>query len=243
MALRGALVTPTVTNRAAITNVGRIRTLMKRVTEYGGQPTVRTALLLMAYLYPRPGELRAASWSEFDLEQGIWTIPAGRTKMRREHRKPPDDEPLALLSDLRTLTGHGDLVFPSLTSSFRPISENTMTGALRRMGYTSNDMTAHGFRATASTLLNESGLWSPDAIERELGHVEINAVRRAYNRADDWDKRREMAKWFSALHTGLVDCSQRKIPVLGFHCAGIGASLWGAHLHLVRGFRSRRQVT
>lgn len=157
---------------------------------------------LMALLYPRPGELRNAHWSEFDFDAGVWTIPAKRTKMRRKHRKPLPNIAIDVLRELHNLTGNGALVFPSIRSPDRPMSENTLNAALRRLGYTKDQATAHGFRATASTLLNESGKWSPDAIEAELAHVGADQIRRAYHRATYWDERVKMADWWAAEVTG-----------------------------------------
>jgi integrase len=151
----------------------------------------------MALLYPRPGELRQAEWTEFDLDNGVWTIPSARTKMRREHRKPLPSQAVAIIRDQYKLSGRGRLVFPSAHSSLRPMSENTLNAALRRMGFSSTEATAHGFRATASTLLNESGRWLPDAIEAELAHVGADEVRRAYHRAAYWDERVKMADWWA----------------------------------------------
>jgi integrase len=150
----------------------------------------------MMFLYPRPGELRQAAWEEFDLSKGVWTIPAVRTKMRREHRKPLPQAAIDVLKELQKLTGTRPIVFPSVSAPKRPISENTMNAALRRMGFTKEEMTSHGFRATASTLLNESGKWNPDAIEAELGHVGADEVRRAYHRAAYWEERIKMADWW-----------------------------------------------
>jgi len=145
----------------------------------------------------RPGELRAAEWSEFDLDAGIWTIPAARTKMRREHRVPLPAQAVAILRDLKELNLNEVLVFPSVRSSRRCMSENTLNAALRRLGYGKDEVTSHGFRATASTLLNESGKWAPDVIERQLGHIEANDVRRAYARGEHWDDRVAMMKWWA----------------------------------------------
>jgi integrase len=195
--LRGALVAPVVTHRAAITERKAYGALLRAVWDYDGMPETRTALQLMALLYPRPGELRLAEWTEFDLERAIWTIPTSRTKMRREHRKPLPQKAVAILLDLHKLNGHGRLVLPSVQSPLRPMSENTMNAALRRLGYSRSEATAHGFRATASTLLNESGKWLPDAIEAELGHVGADEVRRAYHRAAYWDERQKMAEWWA----------------------------------------------
>ncbi|MEC9346279.1 MAG: integrase arm-type DNA-binding domain-containing protein [Pseudomonadota bacterium] len=198
VALRGALVAPKVTHRAAITDPRALGGLLRAIDGFDGQPTTRAALHLMALLFPRPGELRAAEWSEFDLDKAIWTIPANRTKMRREHRMPLPAPALAILRDLARITGNGVLVFPSVRSAHRPISENTLNAALRRMGYGKEEVSSHGFRATASTLLNESGLWSVDAVERQLAHIEGNEVRRAYARGAHWDERVRMMDWWAA---------------------------------------------
>jgi len=193
--LKGALVAPRVTHRAAPTTWSAFAGLLRAVWGYNGSPETRAALKLMALLYPRPGELRQAEWSEFDLDGAVWTIPAARTKMRREHRKPLSTVAVDILRDLKNHTGNRRLVFPSLHAADRPISENTLNAALRRLGYSGDEATAHGFRATASTLLNESGRWSPDAIEAELGHVGADEVRRAYHRAVYWDERIKIADW------------------------------------------------
>ncbi len=195
--LRGALVAPTVTHRAAITNRVALGGLLRAISGYEGSPETSAALLLMAYLYPRPGELRLSEWPEFDLDQATWTIPAVRTKTRKEHKKPLSAQAVAILRAQHFRTGEGRLVFPSIKSWLRPISENTLNGALRRLGFSQDEVTSHGFRATASTLLNESGKWSPDIIEAELGHVGADEVRRAYHRATYWEDRVRMAGWWA----------------------------------------------
>ncbi len=195
--LKGALIAPKVTHRAAPTTWNAFAGLLRAVWGYEGSPETRAALKLMALLYPRPGELRQAEWSEFDLDGCVWTIPAARAKMRREHRKPLSATAIEVLRDLRNHTGNRRLAFPSLHAAERPISENTLNAALRRLGYSGDEATAHGFRATASTLLNECGRWSPDAIEVELGHVGADEVRRAYHRALYWDERSKMAAWWA----------------------------------------------
>ncbi|TIX83670.1 MAG: DUF4102 domain-containing protein [Mesorhizobium sp.] len=195
--LKGALTTPIVTHRAAFTDRTGFGGLLRAIWGYKGAPATRAALQLMALLYPRPGELRQAEWSEFDLDKNVWTIPAARTKMRREHRKSLPAQAVEILRELSALTGHGRLAFPSVQSTLRPLSENTLNAALRRLGFTKGEVTAHGFRASASTLLNESGLWSADAIEAELAHVGADEVRRAYHRALYWDDRVKMAAWWA----------------------------------------------
>lgn len=198
--LRGALTAPTVTHRAAFTDWQDFSGLLRAIDSYEGATDTRAALKLLALLYPRPGELRLAEWGEFDLAKRVWTIPAARTKMRREHRKPLSDVAVALLESVKTRSGR--LVFPAIHTVFRPMSENTLNGALRRMGFGKDEMTSHGFRATASSLLNESGLWHADAIEAELGHVGADEVRRAYHRAAYWEERVKMADWWA---TSLCD--------------------------------------
>jgi integrase len=197
--LRDALIRPSVKSRAAITDKTVLGGLMRSIENYRGQPTTRIAMGLLAILATRPGELRNAEWTEFDIKAKIWAIPAERMKMRLPHTVPLPERALDLLRELKELTGWGSLLFPSNTSSKRPISENTLNAALRRMGYSSEEMTSHGFRATFSTIANESGLWHPDAIERALAHVERNEVRRAYARGAHWDERVKMARWWAGL--------------------------------------------
>jgi integrase len=195
--LKGALTAPTVTHRPALTDREKFAGLVRAVWGYEGTPETHAALKLMALLYPRPGELRQAEWTEFDLDKGTWTIPAHRTKMRREHRKPLSRAAIAILNDLKEVTHGASLVFPGVHSRHRPISENTLNGALRRLGFSQDEASAHGFRASASTLLNESGNWSADAIEAELAHVGADDVRRAYHRGLHWEERLAMAEWWS----------------------------------------------
>lgn len=195
--LRGAIITPKVTHRAAVTEKAAFLELVRHVWTYDGTPETQAALKLMVLLYPRPGELRLSYWKEYDLEKGTWTIPATRAKMRREHVKPLSRAAVAVLKDLQALNNNSLMVFPSQQSPGKPISEATMTLALRRMGYTQAEHVPHGFRASASSLLNESGKWNADAIEAELGHVGSNEVRRAYHRARYWDERVAMAEWWA----------------------------------------------
>lgn len=196
-ALRDALVRPTRVHRAAITDPTKLGELLRAIDGFDGQETTRIALKLLALLAQRPGELRHAKWEEFDFDARVWAIPAEKMKMRRDHSVPLPDQALDLLADLKRLTGEGDYLFPSLRSWHRPMSENTLNAALRRMGYSGDEITAHGFRATFTTLANESGLWHPDAIERALAHVETNQVRRAYDRGQHWEERVKLADWWS----------------------------------------------
>lgn len=159
---------------------------------------MRHALFIAAYCFPRPGELRLAQWEEVDLKGKIWTIPAARSKMRREHRIPLSPQAVKQFTQLKRITGDNEmkLCFPGQRRG-RPISENTINAALRTLGYDGETHVAHGFRAMASTILNEYSDFSPDGIERALGHMELNAVRRAYHRAEHWAERVEIMNWYA----------------------------------------------
>jgi integrase len=197
--LRGVLAPAIVRNRAAVTEPQKIGALLRAIDGFDGHPTTGIALRLSPLLFVRPGELRAAEWSEFNLEAAEWRIPAERMKMRERHIVPLSKQAIALLRELRALTGTGKYLFPSLRDPTRSMSYNTVTFALRRLGYSGEEMTAHGFRAMASTCLNELG-WQPDIIERQLAHAERNKVRAAYNRAERLadrlaDRRTMMQAW------------------------------------------------
>lgn len=196
-ALKNALTNHKVKHRAAILDPAAFGALLRAIEDCDVQPTTKAALKLLALVFSRPGELRNAEWQEFDLEKAIWRIPAGRMKMRREHQIPLSRQALDILKDLQRITGDGKLLFPGNRSYQRPISENTLNAALRRMGYDKDQVTAHGFRGTASTLLNESGKFSPDAIERSLAHQDSDETRRAYNRGAYWNERVAMAQWWA----------------------------------------------
>jgi integrase len=196
-ALKGALTTPVVTHRAAIVEPKAFGGLLRAIADYEGAPETRAALELLALTFVRPGELRAAEWAEFDLDAAVWVIPAGKMKMRRPHRVPLAPRAVAILRELHAITGRGKFVFPSVRSRERCMSENTVNAALRRLGFEKDEMTGHGFRAAASSMLNESGLWNADAIEAQLAHIEANAVRKAYARADYWDERVKMMNWWA----------------------------------------------
>jgi integrase len=203
-ALRGALVTPKVTHRAALTSRDSFEGLIRAIWAYQGAIETQAALKLLALLYPRPGELRLAKWPEFDLGKAIWTIPAERTKMRRAHTKPLPALAVGILQNLKQHTGNHEFAFPSQLSPGKPISENTLNGALRRLGFSKEEHTSHGFRASASSLLNESGKWSADAIEAELAHIGADQIRKAYHRARYWDERTRMSEWWSGLISELI---------------------------------------
>jgi integrase len=214
-ALRGALIQVKATPRAAITDPKALGALLRAIDAFDGQPVTRIALQLIAFLFPRPGELRAAEWVEFDFARAIWTIPAARTKMRRPHRVPLASQAVELLSALQRLSRGRALLFPGVRSSSRPISDNTLNAALRRLGYAKDEVTSHGFRATASSLLNESGRWHPDAIERQLGHIEGNDVRAAYARGEHWDERVSMMQWWADNLDGLRRAHVQVIETFG----------------------------
>lgn len=191
--LRGALTTPKVIHRAAITDPRELGKLLRAVEGYTGQPATRFALQLSALLFVRPGELRHARWKEIDFEKAVWTVPAETMKMKRPHRVPLPRQAIVIFRELHGLTGRGEFVFPAVDSFRRPMSSNTLNAALRRLGYSKEEVSVSGFRATASTLLNEMGRWNPDAIERQLAHMEENDVRRAYmHAAEFWGERVEM---------------------------------------------------
>jgi integrase len=205
MDLRRALTTPQVTHRPTILDPAAIGALLRAIDGFDGQLTTRTALQLAAYLFVRPGELRHAEWKEFDLDAAVWSIPAAKMKMRRPHRVPLARQSLAILRDLQAITGNGRWLFPSVRTFTRPISENTLNGALRRLGYGSEEMCTHGFRAMASARLNEMG-WNPDALERQLAHQEANSVRRAYTHgADYWSERVLMMQTWADYLDGLKE--------------------------------------
>jgi integrase len=173
--LRGALAPVVSRNFSSITDADGVGELLRAIDNYSGQHATRCR----------------AQWSEIDFDKAQWRIPAARMKMREEHIVPLSGQALAVLRDLHPLTGEGRYLFPGLRTSREPMSENTVNAALRRMGYDKDTMTGHGFRAMASTRLNELG-WKPDVIERQLAHAERNKVRAAYNRAQYMEERRKM---------------------------------------------------
>ncbi len=197
--LRGALAKRKPKHLAAILEPMHVGQLLRAIDGYEGQglPITRIALQVSPHLFVRPGELRRAEWTEIDLETAVWRIPAAKMKGRQEHVVPLSSQAIALFEAARALTGDGRYVFPSIRTPAKPMSENTVNAALRRLGFTKEEMTAHGFRAMASTLLNESGKWSSDAIERALAHKDKDSVRAAYHRGAHWAERVKMAQWWS----------------------------------------------
>ncbi len=209
--LSGALAPIQERHFASITEPLAVGELLRAIDAYKGAFVTRCALRLAPLVFVRPGELRAAQWAEFDFAKTEWRIPASRMKARVQHIVPLSTQAVAILRELQPLTGRFPFAFPSVRSRYRAMSENAVTGALRRMGYTGQDMTGHGFRSMASTLLNEQG-WNRDAIERQLAHGERDAVRAAYNYAEHLPERRRMmqawADYLEKLKNGSGDAGR-----------------------------------
>ena len=196
--LTGALIAPKAVHYAAIMEPAKLGELLRAIDSFTGSPVTKLALQIAPHVFVRPGELRHAEWSELDLKEAVWNIPAGKMKSRRAHSEPLSPQVVALFMELRPLSGTTGYVFPAMHTRLRPMSENTINAAFRRMGFTQEEITAHGLRATASTFLNESGLWNPDAIERALAHgVSGGGVRGVYHRGEHWPERVKMAQWWS----------------------------------------------
>jgi integrase len=186
--LYGALVPPKVKHRAAIVDERELGILLCSIDDYDGWPTIRAALQLLVLTMTRPGDIRGMKRSEIDFGRAVWRIPAERMKMRRPHDVPLSTQALAILKDIWPVSERGELVLPSVRSVTKPLSEGAMIAALRRMGYTTDQISPHGFRSAASTILNERG-FHPDVIEAALAHQDPNDIRRAYNRATYWPER------------------------------------------------------
>lgn len=207
--LRGAIPPKRVKHHASLTEPKQVGQLLRAIQEYNGNLIIAYALQLSPLVFLRPGELRCAEWSEIDFEGAEWRIPAERMKMGEKHIVPLSRQSLEILSRLREITGHCKYLFPSMRTDRRPMSDNTVNAALRRLGYGKDEMTAHGFRSMASTLLNELG-WKADAIERQLAHGERNKIRAAYNFAEFLPERRLMMQAWADYLDGLrADTGQR----------------------------------
>lgn len=189
--LRGAIPAANETHLASFTDPKQLAGLLRAIHSYKGSIVVRCALSLAPLVFVRPGELRAAEWAEINFDAGEWRIKGERMKMRQQHVVPLSRQAIEILREVQPLTGQGKFVFPSVRSKNRPLSDNALLAALRRMGFEQGIVTVHGFRSTASTLLNEQG-WNRDAIERQLAHGERDAVRAAYNYAEHLPERRKM---------------------------------------------------
>ena len=194
--LKGALPPTKVKHLSSITEPLKIGALMRAINDFSGTMIVTSALKIAPLVFVRPGELRHAEWSEIDLENAEWRIPAEKMKMRILHIVPLSTQVIKIFREIQPLTGSDKYVFPSNRTITRPMSENTINAALRRIGYSKEEMTGHGFRSMASTILNEQG-WNRDHIERQLAHSEGNGVRAAYNYADYIDERRKMMQAWS----------------------------------------------
>ncbi|ATS69624.1 integrase arm-type DNA-binding domain-containing protein [Xanthomonas citri] len=201
--LRGALASPQGRHHAAIIDPKEVGALLWAIDAYTGDATTRAALGLAPLLFVRPGELRHAEWSEIDLDRAEWNIPAEKMKMRQPHLVPLCSQAVAILRELHPLTGHLQYVFKGGTSPRRPLSNNALTAALRRMGYDGNTMTIHGFRATARTLLDETLGYRPDFIEHQLAHAVRDPNGRAYNRTAHLAERRKMMQGWADYLDGL----------------------------------------
>ncbi len=195
--LQGALVSPKARHYAAILEPEKLGELLRAIENFECSPITKAALRVAPHVFVRPGELRHGEWKEIDWDKKVWTIPAGKMKARRTHAVPLSRQVLEYLEHYKAKMGGDGYIFPSLYASARPMSENTVNVAFRRMGFGKEEITAHGLRSTASTFLNESGKWHPDAIERALAHGDSNAVRGVYNRGNYWNERVRMAQWWS----------------------------------------------
>jgi integrase len=189
--LKGALEQTTPKHMSAITAPEEIGALLRAIDDYQGQEITRSALKLAPLVFVRPGELRKAEWAEIDLDRNQWKIPADKMKGKQIHVVPLSHQALEIINDLRPLTGSGRYLFPSPRTTVRPMSDNGVLSALRRMGYSKEEMSGHGFRGMASTLLHELG-WKTEFIEIQLAHKESNKVKAAYNHAKYLPERTEM---------------------------------------------------
>jgi integrase len=195
--LRGALEPVQAKPRAAIIEPSAIGQLLRAIDSYQGSFVTKCALKFAPLTFVRPGELRQAEWREFDLANALWTIPASRMKMKEPHSVPLSTQALSVLSDLEPLTGRGQYVFPGARSPKRPMSNNAILAALRRMGFGKDEMSGHGFRAMARTILDEVLNIRPDFIEHQLAHAVRDPNGRAYNRTTHFDERRKMMQIWS----------------------------------------------
>jgi len=202
LVLKGALIPVVEKHHASITDAKLVGDLLRTLDGYDGAFITKCALKLAPLLFVRPGELRQAEWAEFDLDAGEWRLPANKMKMKAVHIVPLAKQAIEELRELQLHTGAGRYVFPGLRTTDRPMSENTVNAALRRLGYEKDEMTGHGFRSMASTILHEQG-WPHEAIERQLAHAERNKVSAAYNYAEHLPKRREMMQAWADYLDGL----------------------------------------
>lgn len=201
--LKGVLTPSVEKHHAAITDPKEVSCLMRAIDEYKGSFIVRCALQLAAHTFVRPGELRHAEWTEINLDTAEWNIPADKMKTKTAHLVPLSNQVVSILRDIQPLTGTGKYVFPCHTSKIKPMSENAILSALRRMDYTKEQMTGHGFRAMARTILDEVLKIRPDFIEHQLAHAVRDPLGRAYNRTTHLDERKQMMQTWSDYLDGL----------------------------------------
>ena len=194
--LKGALTPTKAKKMAAITEPKKVKELLSAIRGYEGHFISRCALQLSALTFVRPGELRQAEWQEINWTKKEWLIPANKMKAKRDHTVPLAEQALAVLQELEPFTGEGRYIFPSLRTTTRPMSNNTVLGALRRMGFSKEEMTPHGFRSMASTLLHENG-WEHEIIELQLAHTRRDRVAAAYDRSRRLPDRRKMMQWWA----------------------------------------------
>jgi integrase len=210
--LKGALPPHRGKHLAAITDPVKIGKLIRDIEGYRGSFIVRCALRIAPMVFLRPIELSRAEWPEVDLDKAEWRIPAGKMKMKALHIVPLPTQAVAILRELHPLTGAGEYLFPNVRTSKLPMAGNTILAAIRSMGYTSDEMTAHGFRHMASTLLNEQG-FNADAIERQLAH-KASGVRATYNAAEYLPERRRMMQHW-ADYLGSIEVGTKVVPLHG----------------------------
>jgi integrase len=190
--LRGALPTPPEKHYAALTDPGEVADLLRAIAGYKGSLIVSSALRIAPMLMVRPGELRHAEWSEINLDEAVWNIPAHKMKMKIAHMVPLARQAVEILREIYAISGSGKYVFPSIRSFARPMSENTVNATLRSIGFDGERMTGHGFRAMARTILDEVLQVRPDLIEAQLAHAVHDPLGRAYNRTTHLPERRKM---------------------------------------------------
>ena len=214
--VRGVLPAIKIKHHASITDPTGIGELLKAIDAFSGTFVVKAALRFAPLVFVRPGELRYAEWAEVDLDAKEWRIPAEKMKKRRPHIVPLSRQAVEVLQDTKQVTSLSKYVFPSIRTNDRPMSENTVNVALRRLGYSKEEMTCHGFRSMASTRLHEMGIWNSDAIERQLAHVEGNSVRAAYNYAEYLPERVKMMQ-FWADYLDNLKVGKNELPGEGAH--------------------------
>lgn len=210
-----ALASPQPGKFAAVTEPRAVGSLIRAIRGCQGSVVTRIALQLAPLLFVRPSELREAEWKEFELETALWRIAAERMKMKTAHLVPLSSQAVALLQEIKQLTGKGRYIFPSERTHLRAMSDGTLTAALRTLGYARDQMTIHGFRHMASTLLNESGKWRADAIERQLAHMPRDEMRATYNAAQYLPERHRMMQWWADYLDALAASGEKVVNIRG----------------------------